>query len=168
MLADRPLRLAAVLVAVLVAALALTACGEKQRIVPSDKATARAVASVPATVYPSPTKAAPTETPGATASATASPTSGGTAGGGDKVLASAANKFEPASLKVKVGTTVTWTAQGYHTVTSGTPEAADPNGPMKGPGGFQTYSVKFTKAGTYKYYCDPHKTVGMVGEIVVG
>ena len=163
MLAHRPLRLAAVLVA----ALALTACGEKQRLVPTDKATPRAVGSVPATVYPSPTKAVPS----ATASGTTAPTASATptkAGGGNEVLATAANKFEPASLKVKKGTKVTWTATGFHTVTSGTatggPDAA---GPMKSPMGFETYSVTFTKAGTFKYYCQPHADLGMEGEVVV-
>ncbi|HVF03385.1 MAG TPA: plastocyanin/azurin family copper-binding protein [Frankiaceae bacterium] len=167
MLAHRPLRLATVLV---VAALALTACGEpRQRTLPSDKATPVAVGSVPATVYPSPTKAVPSPTaasPTGSASASASPTGGG--GGGNEVLATATNKFDPVSLKVKKGTKVTWTAEGFHTVTSGTAkDGPDAAGPMKSPSGFKTYSVTFAKAGTFKYYCQPHATLGMEGEVVV-
>ena len=161
--ADRPLRLAAALVA----ALALTACGETSRLVPSDKATPVAVGSVPPTVYPSPTKAVPTPTGSATGAptATASPTSGRS---GNEVLATATNTFDPVSLKVKKGTKVTWTATGFHTVTSGTAQGgADPAGPMKSPMGFKTYSVTFDKAGTFKYYCQPHASIGMEGEIVV-
>lgn len=165
MLAHRPLRLATVLVA----ALALTACGEpRQRTLPSDKATPVDVASVPATVYPSPTKAVPSPTAASpTGSASASPTKGG-GGGGNAVLATATNKFDPVSLKVKKGTKVTWTAEGFHTVTSGTAQGGpDAAGPMKSPMGFKTYSVTFAKAGTFKYYCQPHATLGMEGEVVV-
>ena len=164
MLVHRPLRLAAVLAA----ALALTACGETQRALPTDKARPVAVPSVPATVYPSPTRAVPTATAttAPTGSATASPTGGG--GGGTEVKATATNKFEPASLKVKVGDEVTWTADGFHTVTSGTAQGGpDPSGPLKSDMGFKTYTWKFAKAGTYKYFCQPHASVGMEGEIVV-
>jgi len=31
----------------------------------------------------------------------------------------------------------------------------------------ETYSVKFEKAGTYGYYCEPHRSAGMKGKIVV-
>jgi plastocyanin len=163
MLAARSTRLAT---AALVAAFALSACGETTRIKPSAHATARPVGSVKPTVFPSPTKSvAPSPTASGTVAPTASPTGGG--GGGNEVKATAANKFDPASLKVKVGTKVTWTAQGYHTVTSGENGTADPAGPMKGQGGFKTYSVTFDKAGTFKYFCVPHVSLGMTGEIVV-
>jgi len=163
MLAARSTRLASV---AFVAVLALTACGEKTRSQPSSHATPRPVGSVQPTVFPSPTKSvAPSPSESAAASATASPTKAG--GGGNAVTATAANKFDPASLKVKVGTKVTWTAQGYHTVTSGDGGKADPAGPMNATGGFTTYSVTFDKAGTYKYFCVPHQTLGMEGEIVV-
>lgn len=164
MLAARSTRLAT---AAAVAALALAACGETTRIQPSSHATARPVGSVKPTVFPSPTKSvAPSPTASATASATASPTGGG-GGGGNAVAATAANTFDPKTLAVKVGTKVTWTAQGYHTVTSGENGTADPSGPMNAPGGFTTYSVTFSKAGTYKYFCVPHVSLGMTGEIVV-
>jgi plastocyanin len=166
MLADRPLRLATALAATL----ALAACSDKVRIQPSERATPVAVASVPSTVFPSPTtipsSAAPTG--GASATPSASATGGGGGGGGTEVKATATNKFEPASLKVKKGAKVTWTAEGFHTVTSGTAQGGpDPAGPMKSDMGFKTYTVTFDKAGTFKYYCQPHATLGMEGEIVV-
>ena len=33
--------------------------------------------------------------------------------------------------------------------------------------GVKTYSLKFTVAGTYKYFCIPHELLGMVGQITV-
>ncbi|HWL34786.1 MAG TPA: plastocyanin/azurin family copper-binding protein [Frankiaceae bacterium] len=166
MLADRPLRLAAVLAA---AALALTACAETERTKPSSHATAVPVPTVKLTVNPAPTTpAAPTEsgtaapTGGATASAT-----GGAKPGGNEVLATITNKFEPGTLNVKKGTKVTWTAEGTHSVTSGSDGKEDPKGPMKGPINFTTYSVTFKEAGTFPYYCIPHVSLGMVGEVVV-
>ena len=160
MLADRRLRTAAALTAVL----ALSACGETKRIVPSSHATPRAVPSVPATVFPAPTKSvapSPTETG-------ASPTATGPAEDPNTVLASAGNTFAPATMTVKAGTEVTWTAEGFHTVNSGTPaDGVDAAGPMQSPQGFATYSVTFDKAGTYKYFCQPHASLNMVGEIVV-
>ena len=161
MLAERTFRL----VIAVAAATALSACGETTRIEPSAHATARNVGSVAPTVFPAPTKsAAPSPTETAAPTATSSPKGGG---GGNTVTATATNKFDPQKLTVKVGTEVTWTAQGFHTVTSGEPGKKDASGPMQGAGGFVTYKVTFDKAGTYPYYCEPHATLGMVGEIVV-
>jgi plastocyanin len=36
---------------------------------------------------------------------------------------------------------------------------------LNAPG--ETYEVKFDKAGTYGYYCEPHRGAGMQGKIVV-
>jgi len=155
------------LAVVLALPLVLTACAERERTKPSDHATPRAVPSIPATVFPAPTTLAPTtEAPSAPASSgavTTAPSGGGETG--DAVTA-AGVKFTPASLKVKVGTKVTWTTTEYHTVDSGEPGKPD-GGPLKAPGGFKTYSYTFDKAGTYKYFCTPHASVGMAGEIVV-
>src|SRR5689334_8467812 len=63
--------------------------------------------------------------------------------------------FSPASLTVKVGTTVTWTNQDSdaHTVTSD--HSGGPlNSKALNTGG--TFSYRFTKAGTYKYLCTIH------------
>lgn len=63
--------------------------------------------------------------------------------------------FSPASLTVKVGTTVTWTNQDTdaHTVTS--QNNAGPLASQALSTG-QTYSYTFTKAGTYSYLCTIH------------
>ena len=70
--------------------------------------------------------------------------------------------YQPQSLTVKVGTTVTWVNQDapQHDV------VAD-NGEFKSTlfdkGG--SFSFTFTKAGTYPYHCSIHP--GMVGTVVV-
>jgi plastocyanin len=82
------------------------------------------------------------------------------------------NVFDPASLSVAVGTTVTWdvVGEGHHTVdflsavaaTGGIPKSGD-----IGPG--DTFEVIFPEPGAYKYYCKYHsnKQSGMVGTIIV-
>ncbi len=63
--------------------------------------------------------------------------------------------FSPATLKVKVGTTVTWTNQDTdaHTVTS-----AGSGGPLHSAAlnAHATYSYTFAKPGTYSYLCTIH------------
>ncbi|MER5339395.1 MULTISPECIES: cupredoxin domain-containing protein [Streptomyces] len=63
--------------------------------------------------------------------------------------------FAPATLKVKVGTTVTWTNQDTdaHTVTS-----TGSGGPLRSAAlnTHATYSYTFTKPGTYSYLCTIH------------
>ncbi|MHB9847648.1 cupredoxin domain-containing protein [Streptomyces sp. Tue6028] len=63
--------------------------------------------------------------------------------------------FSPATLKVKAGTTVTWTNQDTdaHTVTS-----AKSGGPLHSAALaiHATYSYTFTKPGTYAYLCTIH------------
>jgi plastocyanin len=87
--------------------------------------------------------------------------------------------FMPAKTTIKVGTTLTWTNNESisHTVTSGKATGVDksttlrsgekPDGlfdkelPKKG----DSFSYKFTKVGTFTYYCDIHK--GMNATVVV-
>lgn len=77
--------------------------------------------------------------------------------------------FDPASLPVKVGTTVVWTNQdaAAHTVTSGDPSAG-PSGAFDSglikPG--DTFKHTFTTAGTTSYFCTIHPW--MTGKIIVG
>ena len=87
--------------------------------------------------------------------------------------------YEPATLTVRVGTTVQWTNDGQH-VHDATdrrdaalrasdvdyPSGAKPfdSGPMQ-PG--QTFSYTFIVPGTYKYICIPHEFGGMTGEVIV-
>jgi plastocyanin len=159
MLRHRTLRLAAAFTAVL----ALTACAQASRVKPSAHATPVNVPTFAPTVNPAPTTNAPAPTGSEAPTATAS----SAAPGGPSVTALPANKFEPASLTVKVGDKVTWTAQGFHSANSGVPPTVDPAGPIQAAPGFTTYSVTFKTKGTYKYFCQPHASLGMVGEIVV-
>jgi plastocyanin len=66
-------------------------------------------------------------------------------------------KFVPAQLTVPVGTTVTWTNddEEAHTVT-----ATDRAYTSAGLDHAETYTHRFTKAGTYTYLCalHPHMT----------
>jgi plastocyanin len=81
-------------------------------------------------------------------------------GGGQVVMKDIA--FNPASITVKMGESVTWTNQDgvTHTV------VAD-NGEFKSgdvaPGG--TFTFTFDKAGTYPYHCTIHPT--MKGTVIV-
>jgi amicyanin len=63
--------------------------------------------------------------------------------------------FSPQALKVKVGTTVTWTNRDTdaHTVTS--QNNSGPLGSAALATG-QSYSYTFTKPGTYNYLCTIH------------
>ncbi len=101
-------------------------------------------------------------------------------------------RFISSKLSIHVGDTVEWTnADGSgepHSVSFGT-EPSDPaaaqgpaggktyaggsgfvsSGLFLGPGlpGPKTYSLTFTKAGTYKYFCVLHDIIGMTGAITV-
>lgn len=85
------------------------------------------------------------------------------------VEATAANQFSPKTLTVAAGTEVTWTnpAGGFHSVTGGTPAAKDTSKINQPIAAFPSYSVTFDKAGTFPYFCEPHASTGMTGEIIV-
>jgi plastocyanin len=70
--------------------------------------------------------------------------------------------FNPSTLSVKVGTTVTWTNQDSiaHTVTSDSGNELD-SGPI--PSG-QNYSHTFNAAGNFSYHCSIHN---MKAQVVV-
>lgn len=74
-------------------------------------------------------------------------------------------KFDAPAIKVKVGTTVTWTNMDgvRHNVSPDSPSADFPDGKLIGNG--ETYSFTFAKAGTYSYHCTPHPY--MKGTVVV-
>lgn len=63
-------------------------------------------------------------------------------------------KFGPQDIKVKVGTTVTWTNNDSvrHNVAGINNDL--PEGKLIGRG--ETYTYTFDKAGVYKYRCTPH------------
>ncbi len=85
----------------------------------------------------------------------------------------ASNVFEPGTLTVNHGDTVTWKwIVSGHTVDSGTactPDAAGPD--HYSSGGTQTAGFTmthvFATAGTYHYYCTTHCGTGMAATIVV-
>jgi len=88
-------------------------------------------------------------------------TSGSTAGGTATVDLSN-TQFNPSTLTVVKGTTVTWSNDDpfSHTVTSSS--GAFDSGTLKADG---TYSYTFTTAGTYEYACTIHPS--MKGTIIV-
>ncbi|MDP2948605.1 MAG: cupredoxin family copper-binding protein [Chloroflexota bacterium] len=71
--------------------------------------------------------------------------------------------FRPATLRVAVGTTVTWTNRDgvAHTVTG---RSGDWGSGLLAQG--QQFSYTFTQPGTYEYFCEPHPW--MQARIVVG
>jgi amicyanin len=73
-------------------------------------------------------------------------------------------KFTPKELTIPVGATVTWVNGDDvpHTVTA---KGAQPAFDSKALDTDQTYSFKFTKPGTYKYYCKVH--THMTGTVIV-
>lgn len=80
------------------------------------------------------------------------------------------NYFDPIGLRVDPGTTVRFElAAGAHSATAYSGRIPD------GASAFDSGTISegsfehtFETAGTYDYYCIPHKSVGMVGRIVVG
>jgi plastocyanin len=109
--------------------------------------------------------------------------------GGDglgDVQMQAGQKFEPATIEVKVGAEVTWynASSESHTVTAyedSLPSGADyfdsggagseakarddVQAGLIAPG--DSFSVRFQVPGTYRYFCIPHESSGMKGTIVV-
>lgn len=65
--------------------------------------------------------------------------------------------YGPKDIKVKVGTTVTWTNQDSvrHDISADKPSADAPQSDLLAKG--DSYSFTFKKAGNYGYYCGPHQ-----------
>ena len=76
------------------------------------------------------------------------------------------NYFNPVSLTVSVGTTVTWdwpvTSRRHNVLPEGGGSVPYSPNIVDGP---YTYSYRFDQAGTYDYYCLEHG--GMRGTIIV-
>lgn len=74
--------------------------------------------------------------------------------------------FQPSSLTVRTGSTIVWvnTESMVHTVT---PDGHSQwtRAETSSPG--EVTRATIDAAGTYDYYCEPHRSVGMTGEIVV-
>ncbi|MFC6953570.1 plastocyanin/azurin family copper-binding protein [Halorubellus litoreus] len=82
-------------------------------------------------------------------------------------------RFAPSSVTIAVGDTVewVWSSGGHNVVADSTPDGADWSGTEGAPSavydaGYE-YSHTFEVAGTYAYYCNPHRGSGMTGEVVV-
>lgn len=86
----------------------------------------------------------------------------GAAQTGHQVVAITDSGYKPATVAVKVGSTVVWTnkGKGAHNVTIGT---AGPSSGKISPGGTATHV--FDKAGTYKYHDSLHPK--LTGTIIV-
>jgi len=89
------------------------------------------------------------------------------------------NKFDPETLTIKKGDTVEWrNRQIYkHSITCDPAKAkkpestALPSGAKAFDSGMlsqdQTFKQRFTVAGTYKYFCIEHESMGMIGTVIV-
>ena len=105
----------------------------------------------------------PTVAPGSASAPPASANPPASSAGGSTVVL-LDNHFNPGSLTIAAGTTVTWQNKGlnFHTTTSF-------NGLWDSGviGSGQTYSFTFSTPGTYKYYCRQHFLQGMTATITV-
>jgi plastocyanin len=109
------------------------------------------------------------------------PSGGGGGGGASAAVTIQDFTFSPATLTVKVGTTVTWTNNGpsAHTTvsdqgvwTSGTLAAPGGGGGYGGGGSAGTFSYTFMTPGTFGYHCKIHPPTlaqyrGFVGTVTV-
>jgi plastocyanin len=82
------------------------------------------------------------------------------------VVTTADNTFSPASVTITVGDTVTWSnsTSTYHNVVFDDGQFNMPQPPAPGP---WSVSRTFMAPGTYTYYCEVHKTQGMLGTVAV-
>ncbi|WP_416838899.1 halocyanin domain-containing protein [Haloferax sp. DFSO52] len=75
--------------------------------------------------------------------------------------------FGPAAVAVSPETTVVWEWTGNgggHNVVS--EDDAFDSGPLVADAGHR-YTLRFDDVGTYRYVCEPHRTMGMRGAVVV-
>ena len=80
--------------------------------------------------------------------------------------------FTPEDLTIAVGDTVRFVNSPTHNAIEVSEDTYDSLGTTPLDGGFQvnfgeTGEVTFTEAGTHYYVCTPHVTIGMVGTITV-
>ncbi len=86
-----------------------------------------------------------------------------------------ATRFSPTNVLISVNDSVKWTwAASGHTCTSGTNgNAGDDNGVPSGlwntgtQSAGHTFTNTFTSAGTFSYFCIPHASFGMTGQVFV-
>jgi plastocyanin len=87
--------------------------------------------------------------------------------------------FEPSQITVPLGASVVWTNTGaiQHTVTDDPSKAQNKSDAELPPGAQawdsgnvdpgKTFEHTFTVPGTYKYFCIPHESAGMVATVIV-
>lgn len=105
---------------------------------------------------------------------------GGGGGGGGKTVSKTVTVgpggepvFEPKSVQVTPGSTVTWKwdSQNHNVVPSSQPDKANWKGtegaPSKTYNAGHTYEHTFETLGAYEYFCEPHKSLGMTGTVEV-
>ena len=75
------------------------------------------------------------------------------------------SKFVPQTINITVGDEVVWVQRGelFHTITS--EDGSFRRGEVENAG--DTHRHTFTKAGRFSYFCEPHKSIGMTGVVVV-
>ncbi|MFB6308299.1 MAG: plastocyanin/azurin family copper-binding protein, partial [Haloarculaceae archaeon] len=111
---------------------------------------------------------APTDTTTSTPTDTATPTPAG-----DQIVEVGVDGFNfgPDSFTISTGDTVTWVWGNHNVVPATTPDGAEwsgtPGAPDRTFDSGYTYSHTFEVAGTYEYYCAPHRSVGMTGSFTV-
>lgn len=107
---------------------------------------------------------------GASGTAAASASEGGSSGPVQvDVVNYAFNPGTEEPLYVKPGTQVKWVwkSDGHNIVVESKPDGSDWSGhePIEDAG--FTYTHTFETLGEYKYFCEPHKSLGMIADIVV-
>ncbi len=78
--------------------------------------------------------------------------------------------FAPPAVRIDPSTTIVfeWASDTHNVLPESVPDGADWEGhePLEDKG--VTYEHTFDEEGIYRYYCDPHRSLGMKGAIVVG
>lgn len=74
--------------------------------------------------------------------------------------------FTAPTITIDRGTTVRWrnSTSTFHTIT---PDGHQAFAERQTNATGQTFDTRFDAAGTYRYYCAPHRALGMTGEVIV-
>lgn len=74
--------------------------------------------------------------------------------------------FSAPTITIDRGSSVRWRSSTgtFHTVT---PDGHQAFAGRQMNASGQTYEVRFDTPGRYRYYCEPHRALGMTGEVVV-
>lgn len=90
----------------------------------------------------------------------------GTSMGNTKIIiVDDSDDFKPMTITINVGDTIIWRNYGKRVTHNAIAYNRLFNSGDIKPG--QSFSFKFTKVGTFKYYCSYHRDEGMIGTIIV-